>query len=64
MFAFPILTLLICLAYVVISPLLYILNCCPELFSSEIQELYNLTGLDHERKGAEEKGRNVTFKLY
>lgn len=33
-FAFPILTLLIGLAYVVIPSLLYILNYCPELFSS------------------------------
>lgn len=47
-FAFLILTLLICLAYVVIPSLLYILNFYPELFSSEIQELHNITGVDRE----------------
>lgn len=64
-FAFPILTALICLACVVIPSVLFILNYCSELFSSEIQELQNLTGLDHECKGVGEKKEiNVTVKLY
>lgn len=59
-FAFPIWTLLICLAYVVIPSLLHILNYCSELFSSEIQELHNITGLDCECI-AEEEETNVTY---
>lgn len=58
-FVFPILTLLICLAYVVIPSVFYILSYWPELFSSEIQELHNLTGLDRKCKGVLKKRKGM-----